>query len=541
MNNRFQKEFIKHLKQTKSLGILMVTSGLEILRGLLMSLGIAWGVKWITDGTLQHDVGILRDGIIVFTGSILIGTFVVYLINQKLNYSIISMHSQLRTNMVHNVLYSDSKETNKNDVLYRVNNNITDFSNLYKAIHLCIGSLGKISGTVISGFILSWHLTLALLVFGVVKIFIDKKLVAYFYGVHDEINKKKSSMFSAVMQIIQGIIFYKLAGDERATRENIQNHLEDYNRLNTRSVRIGVNIDAISNFVDILALLTVLFIGSFLAAEQAITVGAFVAFVSMYDVLLNPYKFVSSLMREYQKNKAGCISVFELLGLQIPEINSCEAAEILKTPFQLKVESIKFGYDKSRLILNNIQFEANSGRITYLTGKSGIGKTTLLNLINGLYKPLSGKISVVGEHKTELNPSLVTCVSQSPFLFNGTISENIALTHKSEIDETRLVEAAQKAGLEEFVLMLSNQYEHVIKDGGENLSGGQKCRIALARMFYNPSPLILLDEIYASLDNITISSIEHSLKDLCSKNHCVLFISHRDEWIPKESAIIQIM
>lgn len=205
------------------------------------------------------------------------------------------------------------------------------------------------------------------------------------------------------------------------------------------------------------------------------------------------------------------------------------------------MESIKFGYDKSRLILNNIQFEANSGRITYLTGKSGIGKTTLLNLINGLYKPLSGKISVVGEHKTELNPSLVTCVSQSPFLFNGTISENIALTHKSEIDETRLVEAAQKAGLEEFVLMLSNQYEHVIKDGGENLSGGQKCRIALARMFYNPSPLILLDEIYASLDNITISSIEHSLKDLCSKNHCVLFISHRDEWIPKESAIIQIM
>ncbi len=536
----------QYLKQYKCLAVLILTSGLELLRGFIMSIGIVWGVKWITDGCVDGDYNIFLRGIVLFTVSICFSTFAVYFINQTLKKKIILMKSKLRITMVERVLYGDYelvKDYDKNDMLFKVNNNVGQVSKLYSAIQLGIGSVGKIAGSIIAGYFLSWHLTVVLLAFGLVKILIDKKMVSSLYGIHNEINNKKSIVFSTIFQMIQGITFYKLTGDERSTSDIFNINIEKYRYLNRKSITVESNIDTISSAIEIFALLCVLFMGSFLIKGNIITVGAFVAFVSMYDVLINPYKFISTLMREYQENKTGCIKIFEIIGVQYGESKVFDVGNIIKSKFSIKIDALNFGYDKNNIILKDVNFKANSGEVTYIVGKSGAGKSTLFNIINGLYKPLSGKISLEtskGLCDAEFHSSIVTCVSQTPFLFNGTISENIALTSKDKIDETRLKEAIKKAGIKEFIQDLPNQYEHEIKDKGKNFSGGQRCRLALARVFYNPSPIILLDEIYASLDNIIISTIEKSVDELCSDNHCVLVISHRNEWIPNNANVVNI-
>ncbi|MGE5653716.1 MAG: ATP-binding cassette domain-containing protein, partial [Bacillota bacterium] len=178
---------------------------------------------------------------------------------------------------------------------------------------------------------------------------------------------------------------------------------------------------------------------------------------------------------------------------------------------------------------------------TYVVGRSGAGKTTLFKLLMGLCSPSQGRVGVLhsGSHWVTPAPELFTYVSQDPFLFTGTIRENIAVVD-GEADTHRLAEALNKAALADLVAGLPDGVETVLSDGGKQLSGGQRCRIALARAFYHHTPIILLDEVFASLDNNTIELIKRSVSQLCQENRCVVMISHRHEWIEPGARVVEI-
>jgi len=180
--------------------------------------------------------------------------------------------------------------------------------------------------------------------------------------------------------------------------------------------------------------------------------------------------------------------------------------------------------------------------VTYITGRSGIGKSTLFKILSGQLKQDSGDISISDgiNGKTAIKPEYIPHISQTPFMFNGTIAENITLLDESDIEYDKLDMAVKRAGINDFIESLPNKYSYIVHDKGNNLSGGQKTRLALSRLFYNPTPIILFDEVYASVDNIVIEELEKSIKELCDSNACVLFISHRKEWIPKDAIVLNI-
>lgn len=204
------------------------------------------------------------------------------------------------------------------------------------------------------------------------------------------------------------------------------------------------------------------------------------------------------------------------------------------------VNELTSAYEPHHNVLKNLTFTAPAGEVTYITGRSGVGKTTLFKLLLGSITPTKGHIllQMRSGQQERLAPELITYVSQKPFLFNGTIGENIALDENPDRD--RLAYAVSKSALSDLLDSFAAGYDYVIRDGDKQLSGGQRCRVAIARAFYSSAPIVLLDEVFASLDNKTIETVKEAIKELAGQGRCVLLISHRHEWIDTAARRIEL-
>ncbi|EGV08888.1 ABC transporter, ATP-binding protein [Parvimonas sp. oral taxon 393 str. F0440] len=227
---------------------------------------------------------------------------------------------------------------------------------------------------------------------------------------------------------------------------------------------------------------------------------------------------------------------------RIRELRSTEtqAGEAKKlNNFDIEFKNVEFGYGENKVI-NNISFVAKQGEVTALVGPSGCGKTTVLRLMSRLYDYDRGKIIIDGNDikdiETESLFENISIVFQEVTLFNTSILENIRFGNKNASDE-QVKEAARLANCEEFIEKLPEKYDTLIGENGSKLSGGERQRISIARAFLKNAPIILLDEISASLDVENEMKIQESLNKLI-KNKTVLIISHRMKSIENANKII---
>jgi len=223
--------------------------------------------------------------------------------------------------------------------------------------------------------------------------------------------------------------------------------------------------------------------------------------------------------------------------LKSTKIQTGEAKELHN--FDIEFKNVEFGYGENKVI-NDISFVAKQGEVTALVGPSGCGKTTVLRLMSRLYDYDSGKIIIDGNDikgiETESLFENISIVFQEVTLFNTSILENIRFGNKNATDE-QVKEAARLANCEEFIEKLPEKYNTLIGENGSKLSGGERQRISIARAFLKNAPIILLDEISASLDVENEMKIQESLNKLI-KNKTVLVISHRMKSIENANKII---
>lgn len=533
------------LKEYKYFNFLIISCIVEIARGFIMTQGIAWGVKWIAESCVEKNFGLFLKGISYFSFSIIFSIVVVYCSELLLKYKKIKLTSTFRKKIIDKALHVEfdqvrSKE--QNEILFVYNNNITNVVGFYQSIISFVGGFGKIIGGYVAGFMLSWQLTLLLMAFGVIKIFVDKKVTAPLVLLMDKIQEDSKKIFSFLSQNIEGIVFFRLTANKKKVLRKFNDYLEENKNLQKKSQKVSIDINTINSTVELFALLSLLVCGALLVKLNAIQIGVFASFLSLYDFFVNPYNFISYYIQQFNYHKVGIQRVFDIVYIKDDEDKQKFDDEILKKGFSLQIKDLFFTYENGKNIFNGLNFECKSGEVTYIVGRSGIGKSTLFKVLTGLYGQGKGEINIKSADNKiyKVNPSIISCISQVPFLFNGTIAENIALTDEESIDYNRLEQAIKKAGAQDFVESLPQNYNNKIMDKGVNFSGGQKCRLALARAFYNPTPIILFDEVYASVDNIVISDIEKSIKELCNKNTCVLFISHRKEWISNKAATLNL-
>ncbi len=220
-----------------------------------------------------------------------------------------------------------------------------------------------------------------------------------------------------------------------------------------------------------------------------------------------------------------------------------QQGEDLRFPsYDIQLENVRFSYSPDTPVLKGVSFEAKAGEVTALVGMSGCGKTSILRLISRLYDYTDGVIKIGGlDIRTISTRALfdkVSIVFQDVSLFNASVLENIRLGRMSATDE-EVKRAAEMAGCAEFIAALPEGFDTVIGENGAALSGGERQRLSIARAFLKDAPIVILDEIAASLDVENEKKLQDSL-NLLLRGKTVVIISHRLKSIENADKIVVI-
>ena len=282
----------------------------------------------------------------------------------------------------------------------------------------------------------------------------------------------------------------------------------------------------------------VLIFGAIFTYQGRINFGDFLAYLLYIRIFSQPIKKLVAFVEQYQNGMSGFKRFNEILNEDI-ETDSPNAENITTVKGDISFKNVYFKHD-DKSILRNLSLNIKSGETVALVGPSGSGKTTICNLIPRFYNIESGDITIDGKSIYDITvDSLrknIGIVQQDPFLFTGTIKENLIIGKLDSTDE-EIIDAAKKANIHDFIMSLPENYETEVGERGVKLSGGQKQRVAIARIFLKNPPILILDEATSALDNITEHQIQESL-DILSKDRTTIVVAHRLSTIENADRII---
>lgn len=293
-------------------------------------------------------------------------------------------------------------------------------------------------------------------------------------------------------------------------------------------------------FVSSIGTVIVIFFGGRLALSHNLALEDLVAFLLYLGMFYQPITALGRINEGLQQALASADRVLEILAEE-PEVSETpDMIEVDRIKGQIEFQNVNFEYVKNFPILKDISFMVEPGETVALVGATGVGKTTIANLIPRFYDPDSGRILIDGKDIRKIKlASLrrqISIVSQDIFLFNGTVRENILYGRPDATDE-EVIAAAQAANAHEFILELPNGYETKVGERGVKLSGGQKQRISIARAILKDAPVLILDEATSSVDTKTEKLIQEALNKLM-KNKTTIVIAHRLSTIQDADQII---
>jgi len=286
--------------------------------------------------------------------------------------------------------------------------------------------------------------------------------------------------------------------------------------------------------------------GGWVMASGEITVGQFVTFLLISTRMTMPMFILGMLLNQLQKGEASSKRVFAMIDLE-PSIYDKKEAINLDDPItSISFDNVSFSYPSSESnVLSGISFKASSGDFLGVMGHTGAGKSTILKLIERFYEPQSGKVLIndidINDYSIKSVRNRIGFVSQEPFLFFGTLRENIAYAREATDEEIR--GALETAGAWEFTSKLPQGIDTMVGDRGVMLSGGQRARISLARALLNNPDLLILDEASAALDAETEKRIQQSLfgGSNGNKKRITIAVAHRLATIRNSDEIIALV
>ena len=282
-------------------------------------------------------------------------------------------------------------------------------------------------------------------------------------------------------------------------------------------------------------------IGIFMVISGFTSISNIVTFILYIDILIDPFFSILSLFELMTNSIAGYNRFIEILEIKPTIIDKQNAKKLENIKGKISVKNVSFKYKTgAKNILDNFSLEIKQNEYVALTGASGIGKSTLCNLISRFYDVQSGKILIDDYNVKDIKMSSlrknIGMVQQDTYLFAGTIKENIAYG-KIGATDNEIIESAKKANAHEFIIKLPNGYNTEIGQRGIKLSGGQKQRLSIARVFLKDPPILILDEATSSLDNESERYVQESLERL-SNSRTTLVIAHRLSTIRKAERIL---
>ncbi len=357
-----------------------------------------------------------------------------------------------------------------------------------------------------------------------------------------ESQKKMGELNGKLQDNLSGIHEIQSFGREEYETGRVDAKNFEHVHAMLKALKYSAVFHPVVEFISSIGTVLVVFFGGYLAYREGLAVEDVVAFLLYLSLFYVPVTGLANLLESMQQSLAGAERVMMILDAPY-EIKDKEGARELKdVKGDITFENVTFSYGEDVQVLKDVSFHCEAGKMLALVGPTGVGKTTLTQLISRFYEPDAGRILVDGQDLMDVTiESLrrnISPVLQDTFLFNGTIAENIGYA-SPDSDMDAIIEAAKAANIHDDIMAMTDGYDTQVGERGLRLSGGQKQRVAIARAILRRSPIIILDEATASVDVETEQQIQKAIAGIAG-SRTIIAIAHRLSTIRNADRILVI-
>ncbi|RDU57982.1 ABC transporter ATP-binding protein [Helicobacter sp. MIT 99-5507] len=465
-----------------------------------------------------------------------------YIQSYLMNYIGLDIVRQIRNELLEHILSLEIDFFNKmrnGELIARITNDIEAVRN---AVSNYIGDFARESVTFIALIFVIIYQSPKMAIFGI--IIMGLSMIPVNIIAKKIKNRSKASMeqnsdiTSKLNEIFNNAELIKASNSENIETKYFKEANFKFFRINMKVVQQNQLVNPLMEFLGAIIIAIIIYIGGNEVINDRMTTGEFFSFITALFMAYTPLKKLTSIYTGVQGAVAAGNRIIEILHRE-PTIK--DGTKLINK----NIESIKFSnvslYYGDILALQNIDIDFKYNEIVVLKGKSGSGKSSIVNLILRLYTPTSGNITInntpIKEYTQKSICDNIAIVTQRIFIFNDSIAANVA--YGQEVDENKIIDALKQSFAYDFVKKLPDGIYTKLDEYGANLSGGQRQRIAIARAIYRNPKVLIFDEATSALDKNTEDSIKNTI-ELIKKDKIIIIIAHRPSTMELANKIIEI-
>ena len=445
-------------------------------------------------------------------------------LNGKVNFD-------LKRDMLESLINFEVKNfdnTNSGLFISRLNKDTTELSQLFDDVTDDLSGIILNVSFIIYVLYLNVHLGIFLILNVILVYILTSRKLFYYKRTKQDYKEKDEKIVGLYTDIIRGIREIKdlnlksvvLKNTNEKQMETIKAEIKSTHTKRTWNRWIAIFQHTL-DFIFIL--LSIYFI-----TNNSLQVSSFLIIFLYKNKVLNLINYISEIREKLADGKVAAARVFDIVEYKVFSQENYGTMTINNIKGNIEFKNVEFQYNSNKLF-KNLNFKIEPNKMTAIVGKSGEGKSTILKLISKGYSVDGGKILIDNYNINDLSEKTIkdniSVVSQSPYIFNLSIKDNIKLANPTATNE-QIIEVCKKSQIHDIITQMEKGYDTLVGENGVILSGGQKQRIAIARALLKKSKIILLDEATSSLDNSNQEKIKNVIKEL-SKDHTVIIVAHR--------------
>ena len=429
---------------------------------------------------------------------------------------------------IHTFTNKTLDNTSTGTIIDRLDYDLSNISNIYFDILYRLTEFIKSIGIIVAIFIINPLVGILSILSLTIIFLIDNYQVYKVTNLIDDKNKKNEKFTESITEVIRGMRDIKMLNIEKNTINKLDNQVDETIDSEFKINKTTNILGKLASLIDDLTSLFNISFYVFLISKGSLTISNALVLYNYYSNISSFGGYIGQIMDNINKFNISSERIKELFDNEKFTTETFGTKHIKKIKGKFEFKSVHFGYKKNE-VLKGASFTVNPDETVAFVGKTGSGKTTIFNLLCKMYEVDKGEILIDDVNINELDKNTIrgniTVISQSPYIFNMSIKENLKLV-KPNLTNKEMKEALKTACLYDFVESLPDKYDTILGENGITLSGGQKQRLAIARALIQKTEIILFDEATSALDNETQEKITKAINNM-KKEYTIMIIAHR--------------